>query len=171
MAVMAYADDHDDIYPVAAPFVGNAMLDWEKPLIALEYLPSLRAVDPDGFREYGGSRFAFSGALMHPASQMEPGTTVPIDLARTIGVEQSRVGFPSQKGMLVRWVIVERGDHVFWTWNPYQRPLAPVAFCDASVRELRCTDFRLAHDFFENWVGYPVLSTWSGAGGIDQIEH
>jgi hypothetical protein len=33
----------------------------------------------------------------------------------------------------------------------------------------RCTDFKAKYDFFENWVGQPVLSTWDGWRGIDQV--
>ena len=170
MAVMAYADDHDDIYPVAAPFVGNAMLDWEKPVLTGGYIEQYNQIDPQGQREIGENAFTLSGALVHPAAMMEPGATSPFDLAQSVAVRQHNVRHPSQKGMMVRWGQRENGNDIFWTWNPHDRPVEPVAFCDASVAEARCTDFRLAHDFFENWVGHPVLSTWSGARGLDLIE-
>ncbi|MBC6954435.1 MAG: prepilin-type N-terminal cleavage/methylation domain-containing protein [Leptolyngbya sp. PLA2] len=170
-AVIAYAQDHDDIYPIAHPKVGTAILDWDDPLLAGEYLPNKLAVDPDGVKEFGGPRFSLSGALVHPAAMMEPGTTVPIDLALSASVRQSRVRHPARKGMMVRYVFQKNGDHIMWAWSPYDRPLAPVAWTDGAVSEHRCTDFTLAHDFFENWVGFPVLSTWSGASGIDALSH
>jgi|GEM_PF-6333238 len=83
-AVMTYAQDHDDIYPVSDAKVGAAILDWDDPLLAGEYLPNKSAVDPDGVKDFGGPRFSLSGALVHPAAMMEPGTTVPIDLTTVI---------------------------------------------------------------------------------------
>lgn len=169
LAIVSYAQDHDDVFPIAANRVGTSMLDWEVPLLATGYIDVYEHIDPEGQREMGHHRFAFSGALMHPAALMEPDSTLPLDLAETIAIRQSQVSFPSQKGMLVQWVREEGGKDIFWSWNPYDRPLAPVTFCDGSVSEYRCTDFRLAHGFFENWVGHPVLATWSGHRGLDQV--
>ena len=167
-AVVAYASDHDDIYPIASRSVNQSMLDWDTPLVSLGYFADETDIDPDGMRERGHHRFSFSGALVHPSRMMEPGTTVPMELAETTAIRQSQVSFPSEKGMMVQWVHASEEHDVFWTWSPWERPLSPVAFCDGSVSEHRCTDFQLAHDFFENWVGHPVLATWSGSSGIDR---
>ncbi len=169
LAVVAYAGDHDDVYPIASADVGNAMLDWDDPLIAEGILPSKAAVDPDGVREHGGPKFALSGALVHPSRFLESGATLPIDLAKASPIRQSEVAYPSQKGMMVRWLFVRDGVHTFWTWNPYDRPIAPVAWTDGHVSEHRCTDFALAYPYFENWVGHPVVSTWLGTKGADRL--
>ncbi len=170
LAIVSYAHDHDGVYPVSSPKVGNAILDWEVPLLEGGYIEVYEHIDPEGQREMGHHRFSLSGALVHPAHQMEPGATIPIDLAETIAVRQTQVLFPSQKGMLVQWVYAEGDSDIFWSWNPYDRPRLPVTFCDGSVAEYRCTDFKLAHDFFENWVGHPVLATWSGSRGWDRTK-
>ena len=167
-AIVTYAADHDDVYPVADRGVNLSMLAWDGPVLSLGYLPDESRIDPEGSREQGHHRFAFSGALAHPARFMEPGMTLPMDLADTTAVRQSQVTFASEKGMLVQWVHSRDGEDLFWTWSPWERPVSPVAFCDGSVSEHRCTDFQLAHEFFENWVGHPVLATWSGSSGLDR---
>ncbi|MBK7406524.1 MAG: hypothetical protein IPJ41_18495 [Phycisphaerales bacterium] len=168
-AIDAYAADTDGVYPIADRSVQLSMLDWDSPIVSLGYIAAEAQIDPEGTLERGHHRFALSGALVHPGRWMEPGTVRPLELAETTPVRQSQVAFPSSKGMLVQWVESKQGEDRFWTWDPYDRPLAPVAFCDGSVSEHRCTDFVLAHEFFEYWVGQPVLATWSGSNGMDRL--
>ncbi|QKK09953.1 MAG: type II secretion system protein [Planctomycetota bacterium] len=168
-AIDAYAGDSDGVYPIAHWSVQLSMLDWDSPIVSQGYITSEAQIDPDGTRERGHHRFAMSGALVHPWKQMEPGAVLPLELAEAKSVRQPQVAFPSSKGMLVRWVQAKNGEEHFWTWEPFDRPLAPIAFCDGSVSEHRCTDFVLAHEFFEYWVGHPVLATWSGSNGLDRL--
>ncbi|HRJ48898.1 MAG: type II secretion system protein [Phycisphaeraceae bacterium] len=166
--VHAYAEHHQEIYPIASAGLNESMLAWQRPLVRLGYLPSEESADPEGFAAVGGNRVCLSGALLHPPELMVPDATVPIPYAKSSPIRLSGVVFPSSKGAMVQWLGVENGEHVFWTWEPWNPPARPVAMADGSVVTARCTDYALDHEFFENWVGNPVISTWQGCRGLDR---
>lgn len=169
MALSAYADDRREVYPIAEAGVGGSMLRWHRPIVDAGYLPREEDSDPDGYKTIGESRVSMSGCLASTPEEMVPGATIPIDLALAKAVRVSDVSFPSSKGVLVQWLHVVSGTHVFWTYNPDVKPISPITYADGSVARARCTDFILEQPFFENWVGHPVLSTWNGCRGIDRV--
>lgn len=162
-----YTADYRDYFPRGGEIPGRSMNDWNLPLVAAGYVASLNELDPDGVKECGCNRIALSGCLGAPAEEMTPGNTRPIELANGAWVRQSQVAFPSAKGALVQSLHMEGAVHVFWTWNTINSPISPIGMVDGSLIKGKCTDFRLAHPFFENWVGHPVLSTWGGYHGLD----
>jgi competence protein ComGC len=163
-----YAKDQDDRFPLGADSIGSAMLLWYQPLIDVGLIEHVRDVDPDGIKRDNVQRVAMSGAAACLPEQMVPGGTVPIDMARSVAIRQSQVVHPSSKGILVQWVHVLPGEHRMWSYTPANGPISPITFADGSVSRLRCTEFVLDYEFFENWVGHPVISTWSGVRGIDR---
>lgn len=170
MLVEGYASAHRDVFPIAHAKVNPSMLAWHTPLVAAGLLEQASLADPEGFEIVGTSRFCLSGTLLHPPELMKPDATVPIEYALASPVTISDVVFPSQKGAMVQYLDFDTstGEHVIWAWNPHRRPLRPIIMVDGSGDTARCTDFKLDQDFFENWVGNPVISTWNGCRGIDR---
>lgn len=163
-----YAKDQDDRFPLSSPSVGHAVLEWYRPLIDVGLIHGVEDVDPDGLRRHQVQRVSITAGAVCLPERMEPGNTVPIDVAASSVIRHSQVLHPSSKGLLLQWVHVLRGQHRFWTYVPANGPISPITFADGSVSSARCTDFVFDHDFFENWVGHPVYSTWSGIRGIDR---
>lgn len=163
-----YAQDHDMAFPLSGPTVGGAMLEWYRPLIEVGLIQSASDVDPDGIRNDHVQRVAMSAAAACLPERMEPGNTLPMDMATSSVIRHTQVVHPSSKGILVQWVHVVPGEHRMWTYKAVNGPVSPIAFADNSVSSARSADFVLDHDFFENWVGHPVLATWSGVRGIDR---
>lgn len=168
-SVEMYTADHRDMYPVSGVTVGDAMLRWHNALVSSGHLAAAHEADPEGFKTIGSSRVALSACVAYPADRMQPGMTVPIDLAESSAVRTTEVAFPSHKGLFVQWLAVDRGEHVFWSWRPTGGAVRPIAMADGSGMRARCHDFALEFPFFENWVGHPVLTTWRGADGRDVL--
>ncbi|QOJ00296.1 MAG: type II secretion system protein [Phycisphaeraceae bacterium] len=167
-AMHQYAAEHKDIHPIGGPRVNDAMLDYWRPLVEAGIFASYRDADPDGVQKYGGRlRFTMSGALAHPPEFMVPGATRHIEVAMSAPIRLGDVLFPSLKGAAYQWLHVSGDRHDMWSYG-HGKPASPIAFSDGSVRHHACTDFRLEHDFFEHWVGHPVLSTWRGCRGRDE---
>lgn len=167
-AVVMYANSHQDVFPASDSLVGNCMLRWYVPLVATGLIENERAVDPEGAELTNNPRFSMSGCAFCSPSMMVPGSTVPVDVAESSAIRMSQAAFPAEKGILVQWLHVRGTEHVFWSWNPSESPSSPIAMADGHAISAKCVDFALEHDFFENWVGHPVLSTWNGILGMDK---
>jgi competence protein ComGC len=165
--VSVYSASHRDLFPCMSETVGDGMLMWDTALVRAGVIDSESETDPAGMKAHGLTRFAMSAAMCCEPGRMVPGAAEPLHQARTVTITQSAVWFPSEKGMLVQWLYVEGDEHRFWTYSVHLPPRSPIAMCDGSVIAAKCVDFRLEHDFFEHWVGHPVLSTWNGVNGRD----
>jgi len=169
MAVAGYAEDQRDRYPAMGLHVGDGMLEWFRPMIAIGQFASEGEIDAEGLGACGSVTYALSGCVLAEPAVMRRGLTLPIDLTPVRGARQADVAFAADKGLLVKWLHVEDGRHVFWTYEPWLAPRSPVAMADGSAVTARCTDFvRPADAYLEHWVGSPVLSTWDGLLGRDR---
>lgn len=168
MVLQSYVSDNQDLYPLSGQH--SPSTNWWRPLVASGHFASEAAVDPDGGALGDYKRVAMSFCMNVSPDLMVPGSTRPIDLTPFIWIRQAQVVYPASKGVLVQWVHVVGNSDVFWTWKSSGGPVSPIALVDGSVIQARCTDFRLPYPFRENWVGHPVLSTWEGVRGLDQLE-
>ncbi len=167
--VSGYANDQRDRYPAHGRHASDGMLQWYRPMIATGHFGQVEDVDPEGLVVCNDVTFALSGCLVSEPALFQRGHTLPIDLTPLRGASQSDVSFPSDKGLMVKWLHIMNGEHVFWTYEPWIRPLGPVAMADGSAAAARCTDFVSVEDaYLEHWVGHPVLSTWGGFHGRDR---
>ncbi|MCC6659295.1 MAG: type II secretion system protein [Phycisphaerales bacterium] len=167
--ISTYCADFKEVYPISEVSAIRATLTWYEPLVARGYLPRREESDPRGFAGDGFCRFALSTAMLFPAEHMVPGAVIVGAYAESSAVRRSDVQFPGEKGELVQWMHVVDGRHVPWTYNTIDRPRSPIVRTDGSGLAARAVDFRLAHEFFEDWVGHPVLGTWGGCRGTDTL--
>ncbi|MBX3405544.1 MAG: hypothetical protein KF869_02170 [Phycisphaeraceae bacterium] len=156
------------MFPNADQMVGYAILRWHVPLVESGLIRGVEDVDPDGIRRHNVQRVSMSAAAVCPPDRMVPGATLPLDMSTTTTMRLSQVQHPASKGVLVQSLHVNGDEHVFWSSRQGLRPSLPIVFADGSVISARARDFALEFDFYEDWVGYPVLSTWRGVLGVDR---
>ena len=163
-----YAHDHDMLFPNDSQMVGRAVLDWPSPLKAAGMINGDADVDPDGVRLHKVQRVSMTAAAVCPPDRMVPGATLPLDMSTTVTMRLSQVRHPASKGVLVQYVQVQGDSHAAWATRYPSGPSLPVTFADGSVLAAACREFAIEFEFYEDWVGRPVLSTWRGVYGVDR---
>lgn len=166
--ISMYAHDHDMLFPNDSQMVGKAVLDWPSPLKAAGLIDGDADVDPDGVRRHRVQRVSMTAAAVCLPDRMVPGATLPLDMSVATTMRLSQVRHPAAKGVLVQYVQVRGDTHELWSTRFHRGPSLPVTFADGSVISARSREFALEFDFYEDWVGHPVLSTWRGVYGVDQ---
>jgi hypothetical protein len=166
--IAMYGNDFAEVFPIADARLNSATLKWGNAMVRAGLVESDRDLDPLGFRATGGMTFALSHCMMHPPQKMRPGQTMPIEFAMSSPIRQSQVSSPSGKGLMYRWrVQTPMGDR-FWCCS-FHDVKGEVAFVDGSAIVAFWHEFRTHEQgLIENWVGYPVASTWDGVFGYDR---
>jgi type II secretory pathway pseudopilin PulG len=170
LLVTLYANAHGDLYPVASDRLTTACLRWYEPILNDGLADAPEQLDAIGIRTTttGKPTFGLSMCAMYDPKYMIPGSTLPLRDARTIGVRQSQVQFPSDKGLMWQWWVNSGKVHANWCCLPW-RPEGPVVMADGSGVVKKWTDFRLEHEpEIDRQMGIPVQSTWLGYKGRDR---
>ncbi|MDX2017237.1 MAG: type II secretion system protein [Planctomycetota bacterium] len=167
-----YAGDHREVFPqdAATPQAVPQQLRYALALKRAGLVNDVREIDgPEVARVNGTLHILMTVAFASAPSRMEPGSVVHQETSPASDVRLGDVLFPSAKGALL------------WAWDRDRvielspwccvLPASPgaVAFADSSAAFRRWTDGLDGQPLIvEQWVGYPVLTTWYGSRGRDR---
>lgn len=108
----------------------------------------------------------FTAAATMDPNLMVRGQTIPPNSVRAVPIHIARVSYPSLKGAMYP---EGGGSSMQWNWCCTTPTISPVAFFDGGVVEASWVDLSPTGDLdVENYVGYPVYSTWNGVRGRDR---
>lgn len=172
IAVVAYCSQNDDVFPISDANAWVARHNWSSAARRLGLLDE---------RPSSWPMPSLSVAMTYSPTRMVPGLTEHPNNALSFPIQSSRVRWPSGKGML-NWLFLPDGpfgSSTAWCCYTYTEddvyprdaplPESPVAFADGSAEIGTWRDYFLpGSPSFENQVGIPIISTWSGCYGIDR---
>lgn len=171
MAVLGlYANDHQDIFPVAHPTALFSAREWHRACVAGGYFRSSSEADPAAVRKFGVITLHMSMCLTADSDYMLPGRTLPPGALLSAPVRQHEVAYPSDKGAMLKQFSDDRtlneGGVWFCCGDPWR---APAVMCDSSVT---IADYYAytggAYPLVIDGVGIPIWSTWGGYLGRDR---
>lgn len=168
-AVAGYQQQSNDFFPVQGNSLGRAMLDWAQPLVGTGHFTGVVEAEPAQQGAAASSLWSMSGACFATDESMTSGSVLPMGLTPLTPRRGAAVRDPSRKGILAQWLHRIDGQPVFWTWQPGNGPLSPLAMADGSAMQARSSQFRIEPANFEHWVGHPVLASWRGLSGSDML--
>lgn len=162
--ISTYSNDHKDVYPIAHPLALISAYYWYRPLEKLQYISNPSAVDPAGVRKAGGVTLMMSMCMVRNTREMQPGWTVPEEVAGSAPVYQHQVTYPSAKGLMVqlfdRWTPDPSYGFFCCSGKPWR---AAAGFADGSATSGTRFDFSGGHPItLKDGVGIPIFSTWGG---------
>ncbi len=169
-----YCAQAQDVYPLHEESAWWSKRRWYRCLMNAGLIEGY-----DPLKEASGpasNLFNLSLAMVYDPAYMRRGhtrqaTQETLDKLPSDPVRRHDVLFPSSKGLLyqeIRNLDLHQIEYNFWCCVR-EAPLGPVAFADASAALGKWWDFLPDGPLdTENWIGFPVLSTWNGCQGRDR---
>ena len=165
-----YTSANDENYPIGAHDPVNAARLWYRPLIEDGLIDSWVDLGITN-RAQSQSLVALTQTAIINRSAFLPKTETDVYGSPLNSQRASSVQYTSEKGILWQYLVEQRGGPPTEWCCLREAPLAPVATADGAARLTNYQQYLVDPDpIMPLHVGIPVVATWYGLAGRDQIQ-